>query len=114
MPEKNCKRLIGRATHQFVKSLQALLRANSQARHQCSRETLTCVTLGFGGPNVAQTPRPSRIVTAASRTENLLTPYPKIDFRDNAAILVADYAEFMNKCLGLNLLLSYRQRSLRM
>jgi hypothetical protein len=52
--------------------------------------------------------------TAASRTENWLTPYLKIDFRDNAAHLVADYAEFMDSRLGLGLLLAYRQRSVRM
>jgi hypothetical protein len=50
---------------------------------------------------------PSRIDTAASRTENPLTPYLKIDFRDNAKKLVPDYAEFMNARRGCDLPLAH-------
>ena len=75
---------------------------------------LTGVTVGFGGPSVAQIPNPSTITTAANRTENPLTPNLKIDLCNNRKKLIPDYAEFMNVRLGYELLLAYLQRSVRM
>jgi hypothetical protein len=75
---------------------------------------LTLVRVGFGGPSVAQIPKPSRTTTAANRTENPLTPNLKIDLCNNWKKLVLDYAEFMNVSTGCDLLLAHFQRSVRM
>ena len=75
---------------------------------------LTLVRAGFGGPSVAQIPKPSRITTAANRTENPLTPNLKIDLCNNWKKLVPDYAEFMNVRPGHDLLFAQAQRSVLM
>ena len=54
------------------------------------------------------------MTTAASRIENPLTPYLKIDLCNNWKNLVPDYAEFMKVRLSYELLLAYLQRSVRM
>jgi len=102
-----------RISASHVKSPQATSR-NRRRKFQCTRQLLTWVRPGFGGPSVAHSAKPSRITTAANRTENPLTPYLKINFRDNAKKLTPDYAEFMNARRGCGLLLAQPQRSFRM
>jgi hypothetical protein len=63
---------------------------------------------------VAQIPNPRTIATAASRTENPLTPNLKIDLCNNWKKLAPDYAEFMNVRLGCGVLLAHVQRSVCM
>ena len=52
--------------------------------------------VGFGGPSVAQTAKPSKTATAANRIENPFTPYLKIDFYNIWKKVAPDYAGFMN------------------